>query len=242
MLPISTQDVLRFTPLDAQNQDKPPVYMIGVPKQLERAAWRRDVRAQGATYPSELDRLTLMKKGVEEMARPEQKPELLAVIAEAIAAREEQPRAVIEDPPKLQRIGEILHQNYPPYAELLGEILHQNYPPYAELLGERDYWLSVAPIMAARRFLQGWENVDLPFERQFGLVPEALIEFIAEAHVAAIGWQAITRMTLSKEREKNSVSPPPSLPSPTSTTAASAPPTDQPGNSSASATSATPAS
>ena len=227
MLPISTQDVTRFIPLDAQNQDKPPVYMIGVPKQLERAAWRRDVRAQGATYPSELDRLTLMKKGVEEMARPEQKPELLAVIAEAIAAREEQPRAVIEDPPKLQRIGEILRQNY---------------PPYAELLGERDYWLSVAPIMAARRFLQGWENVDLPFERQFGLVPEALMEFIAEAHVAAIGWQAITRMTLSKEREKNSVSPPPSLPSPTSTTAASAPPTDQPGNSSASATSATPAS
>lgn len=228
-LPISARDVVRFTPDDVKDHPDPPIYLIGVPSYFARAAWRRDVKGMGAQYHGEAHRFAVMRKGIAEMASEAQREELLAIVDAAAAAQRDAPLPVAagDEPEKLRR---------------LGEILRQNYPPYAELLADRDYWLSIAPLMAARRFLRGWENVAAPFEQQFGLVPEPLLELLSEAHVYAIGWHAIGLMTLDKAAEKNSASPPPSLPSPTSTNAASAPPTARPGKSTASDTSATPAS
>ena len=60
MLPVSANDVIRFTPPDLAEHENAPLYLIAVPTLLRRAAWRRDVSAQGARYPGDSERFAVM--------------------------------------------------------------------------------------------------------------------------------------------------------------------------------------
>lgn len=221
MLPISAKDTVRFTPADLDGQAGAPVYIIAVPTMMGRAAWRRDVAAQGAKYPTDSERFAIMRRGVEELADDAQRGRLLDVIATAAAERDDRPRELIADSPDLAK---------------LHDILRANHPPYATFVSERQYWLEVAPIMAARRFLRGWENVfsfgasaapgsapgardaqALVFRLEHGVVPDDLLDEMDPVHVDRIGWRAIGLLTLGRSAEKNSASPQPSLPSPKNT-------------------------
>jgi hypothetical protein len=119
--------------------------------------------------------------------------------------------------------------------------MRRHHPPYAALEAERAYWLSVAPIVASRHFLRGWEGVAARFERRHGLMPEDLLAEIPDAHVEAIGWEAIALMSPSRAQAKNSASPSPSPSDPATSPAEPNQPTAAPdGSSSASASAGTP--
>ncbi|MBK3734949.1 hypothetical protein GAY29_17940 [Azospirillum brasilense] len=260
MLPVSTKDVIRFTPvldridilqklqtaadtdeartafagLIAKAQDeadaKPqPVYLLAVPSYLQRAAWRRDVRAAGAMYPGDAELFRALRDDLRACA-PVNLDDLLAVVDEAEAASNGE-----VDPEAVERLGEIDR-----LARALGR-------RYAALEGDREFYLSVSPIIAARHFLLGWEGVkaedggDAPFERRGGLTTDETLQHLDERELRAVGVKIIGLMRVGKDQEKNSVSPSQShdgrKPSPTETKLL----TEANGTSSASGTGGTPA-
>ncbi|AWJ86321.1 hypothetical protein TSH58p_22665 (plasmid) [Azospirillum sp. TSH58] len=240
MLPVSTKDVIRFTPildqiallgkLQAQAETDEqraafadliakaqgeadatpqPVYLLAVPSYLQRAAWRRDVRAAGAMYPGDAELFRALRDDLRACA-PANLDELLAVVDEAETAS-----IGDVDPEAVERLGEIDR-----IARALGR-------RYAALEGDREFFLSVSPIIAARHFLLGWEGVktadgtDASFERRGGLTTDETLQHLGERELRSVGAKIIGLMRVGKDQEKNFVSPSQShdgrKPSPTET-------------------------
>ena len=184
---------VRFTP-PGEHGEGPPVYIIAAPTLMQRAAFRRDVAAAGARYPGQDELFRALRDGVRVAVEEEAQPALL----ESLDAAEAAGAGLAEDAELARDLAAI------------ESAMRRHHPPYAALEAERTYWLSVAPIVAARHFLRGWEGVAARFERRNGLVPEEVLAGISDAHVEAIGWEAIALMSPSRAQAKNSASPSPS--------------------------------
>lgn len=216
---------VRFTPPGEQGES-PPVYLIAVPTLMQRAAFRRDVTAAGARYPGQEEMFEALRAGVRAVVEEEAQPALLETLDAAQAAGD----GLAEDAELVRDMAEI------------EKAMRRHHPPYAALEAERAYWLSVAPIVAARHFLRGWEGVEPPFRRVAGLVPEELLAQLPDGHVEAFGWDAISLLSPSRVQAKNSASPSPSPSDPKISQAEPNRPTAAPdGSSSASASPAIPA-
>ena len=83
-------------------------------------------------------------------------------------------------------------------------------PAYATLVAAREFYLNVAPILAAQHFLAGWENVAVAVETARGQITEACLAQLDRTHVLEAGWYAISLMSVSKEQAANLKSPSPS--------------------------------
>jgi len=261
MLPISTMDVVRYVPLEydsaraqqildglradpAADKDaiaaaerhlakveanlaacggQPPVYLIRVPSLRARAAWRRDVAASGARMPSNAEMFEAMRAALREVA-PANLDALLEMVDQAeYAAEKGEPL----DAKAAREIGAL-------ETQLL------SVPVYSVLQGARQYWASIAPIIAAQHFIAGWESVGAPYETSRGLVTDAALEALPRGHAEEAGWHAIGLMSVSKDQTKNSASPSRSLEGPKPSAAAQTLSTaDAAGTSSAKSTSKT---
>lgn len=181
MLPVSTKDVHRVAP----DGDGGPVYLIATPTLLQRAAWRRDVAAAGARYPSDDELHRAIVADVTDAA-PSNLDELLA----SLEAVRDVP-ADERDPDDIARYQAVVGM-----ARRVGG-------QYARLEADRGYWADVAPLVAVRTFLVGWEGLAVRFSRD-------LVDEIPETHQRVVGWAAIDRMRLSEDARKNFASPSPS--------------------------------
>lgn len=230
MLPVSTKDVIRFTPqLDqlAMLQDlrdkaetdtlrdgfdrlieqlrerieaePQPVYLLGIASHFQRAAFRRDVLAAGATYPGDATMYAALREDVTAVD-PVNLEELLGVIDEVEAGQNED-----VDPDVLNRMPQIAR-----IARALGG-------RFAALEGDREYWLSVAPLIACRHLLLGWEGVAdadgraLPFVRRLNQTADETLARLDEGELRAIGYKIMNLMRPSAEQKKGSASPSPSV-------------------------------
>lgn len=82
----------------------------------------------------------------------------------------------------------------------------------------------MAPWVACRHALRGWEGPGLPtFQRDKGLVPEALLDVLPASEIAAVGWRSFLLVSLDRSAEGNSVAPLPSPGTPAPSTADSGP-------------------
>lgn len=215
---------IRFTP--SGEGDGAPVYVIAVPTLMQRAGFRRDVAAAGARYPGQDEMFEALREGVRSAVEDDAQPALLETLDAAQAAAE----GLAEDAELVRDMAAI------------ETAMRRHHPPYAALEAERAYWLAVAPIVAARHFLRGWQGVAAPFRRVGGLAPEELLAELPDGHVEAVGWEAIALMSPSRVQAKNSASPSPSPSArPTSPAEPSPATADPAGTSSASASPATPA-
>lgn len=262
MLPLSAKDIVSFTPLVDQldtlrllaaaadaSPDTPadaraklgqaiasleskiaatpqPVYRLAVPTLLQRAAWRRDVRAEGATYPGDAQLYQALRDDLA-LTAPANLDSLLAVIDDVEAANGGE---VNPDPDALRDLEAI--------ARLARGLIGG---AFAALEADREYWLNVAPIVACRHFLLGWDHVPAPFERVNGRTSDASLDALGDVEMRAVGNKIMGLMRPDRAAVGNSESPSPSASSPRPTPAASAPPTVPPGASSANGTTATPA-
>lgn len=261
MLPVSTKDVIPFTPrldqietltalrakadsqdlaegftrlidaLQAEVEAAPqPVYRLAVPSHFQRAAFRRDLRAVGATYPGDAELFRALREDLRAIA-PYNLDRLLEVIDEVEASQQGE-----VDPDALDGLEDITR-----IARAAGG-------RYAAMEGDREFWLGVAPIIACRHFLIGWEGVPgpngqpAPFVRRGNLTSDQTLAALDEAELRAVGFKIMSLMRPSKDQEKNSVSPSRSASSRKPTAAAKKRLTGPRGSSSASATGETPAS
>ncbi len=191
MLPTSTKTVERYTPPHLAERDPAPVFLIRTASYLERANWRRQVTAAGATFPGESAFFEALREGVR-LLDPANKDALI----EDIDAFEAMPREQrSEDRELAARIAEVSRH------------VRTFHGPFAALEGDHQYWMEVAPLIAARLFLLGWENVDGEFVRKNGVTTDETLAQLEDDDLRTIGWHAIGLMHVSKAQEKNSESP-----------------------------------
>ncbi|MDR6770383.1 hypothetical protein [Azospirillum sp. BE72] len=262
MLPISSKDVVHFTPRrdllahlrdlhagahDAKTRNElqaaidlvqteidaapQPVYRLAVPSHLQRAAFRRDVLAAGAIFSGYKALYAALRADIEAIG-PANLDEALEII-DAVEAAGNPADADAELRDRFTEIARI--------ARGLGG-------RYAGVEGDFEFYLSVAPFIACRHFLMGWEGVkdaagtDAPFIRRGNLTTEETLGHLGENEVREIGFKILNLMQPTKAMEKNSVSPSRSASSRTlSPTAKKKRPTARRGKSSANGTTATPA-
>ncbi|MGF7176995.1 hypothetical protein [Azospirillum doebereinerae] len=262
MLPVSTKDVIPFTPLvdhlailaklrdraeaDAEREAfgrlidatqaeidaaPQPVFRLGIASHFTRAAFRRDLKAAGTTYPGDVALYRALREDLKEVA-PYNLDDLLALIDEVEAASQGE-----VDPTASDRL------------ETIKSVARSCGGRFAALEGDRDFFIAVAPLIACRHFLLGWEGIkaedgsDAPFVRRRDLTTDATLAHLSEEELQAVGFKIMSLMRPSKDLEKNSASPSRSAssrkPSPTAKTKRLTAPR---GSSSANASSGTPAS
>ncbi len=112
---------------------KTPVYLISTPTILERAKWRRSVLATGARWHDDEAMVACLKRGIADVLAPAQEAELLDIVDRFTGCDEGQaPEDLAIDFEEIERA------------------VQGAYPTYAGLAADRAYWLSAAPILAAR--------------------------------------------------------------------------------------------
>ena len=219
MVPLSRGEVVDYIPPEFSDEarakaeekgedlarfDKRPVYKIAPATLIERTRWKRDLAAQAGRFPTNAELYEAARVGVKEVVEDEGQPALLEII-DSIEALELDPPKPPIDPDDEKRHRALLDD--------MGEIektLVDYHPPYAELVAQRQYWTDIATIAAAAAFLRGWDNVDLPFRRVRGRVPEDLLAQLDQAHLTGIGTRAMQLMQPNADQAKNSEPPSPS--------------------------------
>lgn len=192
MIPLSARELLPFTPVEGG-----ATYHIAVPTILQRHAYRRDVVAAGARYPSDKDLLEILRAGIRAVVRDDAQGPLIDLVDnyEAVSG---DPQKLADDPDLLKDIAEI------------EETIAKHYPAYAEAQADRTYWLGVAPIIAFKHFVRGWDGLDTAYTARGGRVADECLEQVPEADVLAVGWKILGLMNPSLAQEKNSESRSPS--------------------------------
>ena len=192
MVILTAKGFERFTP-----EGSSVTYLIRIPTLGTKASFRRHCVAAGIQIWPKRElcrRAAITLRDV----NPDNLDSLLDLVAEVEAAAEDG--------------ADLAEATLTAWTEI-SQQLRRFDPGFAGLVADNQHWTQLAPVIAARCFLAGWEGIDLAFKRGIdGLVPEDLLERIPEADLIAIGWRALQLMTPTGAQEKNSVSPPPSPP------------------------------
>jgi hypothetical protein len=189
----SAYDLVAFTP-----PGSPRTYRLAPLTYRERIAFRAALAREAGMRPSPQDVSNGLRAALREVA-PANIDEALAVVDEADAAREADDAALKSKLAEAQaRLAVII-------------TACMDVPAYAELRAAGERWTGMAPWVACRHALRGWDGPGLPvFRRDKGLVLEELLDVLPASEVTAVGWRAFLLVSLDRSAEGNSAAPSPS--------------------------------
>ncbi len=190
-------------------------YRLRVPSYYDRAAFRRACVARGAVFHPSARVFASARDGIAAILPDADDPDRTHA-EEVLAAAE-----------AVEGIGEPLDDEMAGEAARLEDILRQQWEPYARLLADRAHWLEIAPFEATRMFVDGWENIDLPFRRGLDGVPPDLLDALPREHIVLVGFEVMAMMRPTEQEAKNSESPSSSQSSTKTSTAAKTPPPNE---------------
>ena len=203
----SAHDLVAFSP-----PDSPRTYRIAPLTYRERITFRAALAREAGLRPSPQDVSTALRTALREIA-PNNLDAALAVVDAADAARADA-EAAPRDADAQARLAEAQAR----LAVIISACM--DVPVYAELRAAGERWTGMAPWVACRHALRGWEGPGLPpFQRDKGLVPEALLDTMPASEIAAVGWRSFLLVSLDRSAEGNSVAPLPSPGAPAPSTA-----------------------
>jgi len=195
----SAHDLVAFTP-----PGSPRTYRLAPLTYRERIFFRAALAREAGMRPSPQDVSNALRAALREIA-PANLDEAIVVVDEADAARE-----AVEAAPDDAVLKAKLAEAQARLAVIITACM--DVPVYAELRAAGERWTGMAPWVACRHALRGWEGPGLPaFQREKGLVPEALLDAMPASEIAAVGWRSFLLVSLDRSAEGNSVAP---LPSP----------------------------
>lgn len=235
-LVVTTRSPVRYVP---DGQDRLPegervAYLLRVPSRLDRARFRREVRALGARAVGQAELRDAARSAVGAMLPDDAdagvRAERLAAIDESADAwsrffrrhdAQRERRSLGVDPAEDEARREAVEAEEDAAAirtfDELIDLLRRHSPAVAALLADIDYWQDVSALVAVRLFLEGWENRAADFRRGAdGLLPEDLLNGIPEADLRGLDGKIGELMRLSEAEAKNSASPSPGSSSPAS--------------------------
>lgn len=160
-LPVSSKDLIRFTPDGYESESEKPVYLIGVPTLVSKPRWQRDVAAAGAAPVSADRTMEFLRDAVNALLVGDAKAEALADF-DRLAEFQERQKTVESGGQPLSNdeaveLGKIMLR-----ISELGEWAGRNWPPYSEITAQQEYWWTMARALAAKHFLRGWDGVTEP--------------------------------------------------------------------------------
>ncbi|MCA6305659.1 MAG: hypothetical protein IM628_12710 [Phenylobacterium sp.] len=186
MLPISRHDRVAVRP----DGDDGPTYWVRPATLFERAAFHRDLAARGVKIHARERLSAALREDLTALA-PENLDDLLTLVDLVSATA---PGAL--DEAEAARF------------DLVCDVCRRSGGRFAAVEADHVYWAEMVPLLAAKRFLDGWEGDGLPaFERGRDGVADDLLERLDPLHLVQAGWKAWSLMTVTKATEKNSVSP-----------------------------------
>ncbi len=203
----SAHDLVAFTP-----PGSPRTYRLAPLTYRERISFRAALAREAGMRPSPQDVSNALRTALREIA-PANLDEAIVVVDEADAARE-----AVEAAPEDAVLKAKLAEAQARLAVIITACI--DVPVYAELRAAGERWTGMAPWVACRHALRGWEGPGLPaFQRDKGLVPEALLDAMSASEIAAVGWRAFLLVSLDRSAEGNSAAPLPSPGTPAPSTA-----------------------
>ena len=197
-IPLSASAVMRWSP-DVEGGEAAQ-FRIKPASLIERAAFRRDIAAQGCRFPTQAELFAILR-GLLADHGDEESGGFLAAIDYLEFTAETPPDA--GDAEAAQQIAEAAA-----LVEALEETLRGFENPYLRALADREHFLTVAPLIAAQRFCVGWEGAyagaDLPaFQQRNGLIPLELLEQLDPNLRTLLGFRCLDAVNLSGAARKN---------------------------------------
>ncbi len=213
---------LRFVP-DGQAEGEPPLaYDLQVPLPLHKIAYRRACTVAGVRKWTPGQMLSALVDGARLVWAEE--PEAQALYVDAI----EETRSRILAWGQRAGAGEFVNapddevtaafneafRETPEYVEAVFHV-ERAYERYRDMKADNEAEPALRALVAARLFLRGW-TLDVPFRRERGAddggmpggaVPDLLLSWVPEAHMAAIRDRIEALMEVGQAKAKNSASP-----------------------------------
>ena len=195
MAATSTTEAERFTPPWREGEPNAPVYLIRAGGVIERDALEAELSGTYRAPKAHLPEIRQVRReGVLHLLADD--PELdhvLELIGREAADGEEPEQLSPDEQRLLTEIHGILAEFWPDYRDLMGQI------------ARREQFL---PTLAFRRFVVGWENVDVPFARdRHGVITDASLREIDPLELKVAGFRAYGRLFPETDAEKNSAPP-----------------------------------
>jgi len=179
----SALETVAFTP-----PDSPRSYVLSPLSYRQRTAMFRELRRVGGVQVDNAAGLDALRSAVRDVS-PSNADELLAAIDQAEAAP--------DDLAAQARLAAI-------------DVAMVDVPVSQAMRDARARWNEAVPWVAARHGLRGWSGPGLPpFQAEAGLVPEALLDAIPGAELAAAGGRAYLLAVVGRSAEGNSAAPSP---------------------------------
>lgn len=188
MLPITTKDIIEFSPPRYKDDDPArPVYRLAVPDWTGRPRFRRKMTSMGAHYPSDEDVSAAFRAGAEDIITEPDRSTVLELLDLVLAKQ----KISEEDNKKLitaQHVVAAVH------------------PPLAHLISERNFYSALAPLVATKLLLTGIAN-GVEYKASSNGASDATITAIPSADMELLGAKAVSLFFLEREQEKNLPSP-----------------------------------
>ena len=229
--PITTKELVRFTPDHMKEQEDAPVFLLKVPTVREKIAFESAMEYEGLRYPQDMELYAVLRDEIKLQVVDHEQPGLLEILdeAEGIAGQ-----------------GETLSTELAEKVEQINRTLRQHSRMLGQLYADRRRYLGMVWLLRAQMFLVGIEgggdNVPA-IERKNGYLTDACIDAIEDRFgngtITAIGQRTVLMMMPDEGERKNSESLEPSPADPETSTAAPSLPTARRGKSLATATNAT---
>jgi hypothetical protein len=236
MIPTSAKGLHRFTPDSVKSLPSPPVYLLQIPTRALRHIYDRELIAAGVTH-YHVTALYARAREVVAKLDIDNRDDILALISRLTA------RALVTDGDGADDDAQVeADQQANDLADWRGidMMVRDVDPQLRRMVAANRFYMNMAPIIAARVFVAGWENRAAAFKRgPDDLMDEALTESIGDDELNELWLEIMTLMRPKDADVKNSESRPPLPPDQATSTAAKPRQTAARGKSAGTATPAT---
>jgi len=194
MPPVSTKELIRYTPDNLKEREDVPVFLIKTPTLRDKIALDACLAVEGVRYPSDSEYAVAMKDGIRQQVIDEDQPMLLAYVDEWEGVREE---------------GNVVDTELAERIDHIAKVLRPFHRPLAQIEADRGRFLAMAMLVRAEMFLMDIEGVDAPkLERRSGRLTEPCQEAIEEKYgtgvLFGIGARTVVLTTPTEDEIKNS--------------------------------------
>jgi len=188
LIPISSKDIIRFTPSAYKDDPAAPVYILSVPTIAGKAKFHREMAVNGCKFHSDEEFIQMLREGVNAVIEESQRASVLETIDVYDLYRKEKKESAADLALEIANIEKTILQHY---------------QPYAELNADRNFYFSMYPIILTSLFLKGWENKEPAFKKTGDHISEESINAISAGDLNEIGMKLMELMSPSGKTEKN---------------------------------------
>lgn len=213
MLP-SAKDTLRFTPPSYAGRDDAPVYLLAVPTIRSRAAFRRELQAEGVVFSDDDTVFQALRDAVGRQFDPDTNVDLQRVFDRFVQARRDAREAAENKPSPVEGAEPVpetaeeaeQRQNLEALARQMADLeqeMRRADPAYARVLADNAHYTTIVPLLAAQMFLRGWEGLDAKFMRRGDRATDECLMKVPENDLLQVGWHVMGLFQVSEAQAKN---------------------------------------